>query len=1195
MSNLNFEAEPFPAFGTAGESFQEYDITPTTLRMRPIRARILWPALGFPAVISPLAGSASKPFDSDASRCICALILSDSQDLRKEDAARYLRIVPWSQRARRKIAQGQPGSFNSSDIEVLSDLGGKRLSIPQKDDQCDAVSFGGTADGATNPIVVGLSRDVRQFYGKTLPYLYEIRVSEAASAKLAGGQYHLFWNNDAAEGTPSDEMNFLIENFAKPQRRKLGAKWAAKFDNFVQEYMVEYGVTHPPYNQGKNQNGPLTEVLHPVFVTKYSTPVRIGHVTDTHVDIRWDVYEANLKAKGKLAGSRFNNCNRNFTKIYGDANQQSDVVLLTGDLIDYGRGHVGPDPNGRYVDTLGKDDHYHEDRNWFLFYYLLASGQNYSKPTYTILGNHDWRLNPYPPFAPGTPDVWELFDAGDDPKKFPALAELLRVAHGPGHQQKYAYALETESLLGLAGKGIKAFFGDLTQDGSPLQTRIESIRWYLLLINPFLNYSFSLPSGQKLLMLDFAKDESLLNPDKPYDWLGFGPRADKCPTGFQRWMLDHFMSEPGHAKVIGVHVPPMGPYPMWSDGELMQGVKTYQRTGQDSTFRKPDGKIVKITSHPLFAIRPKDEPYGVAADYGSFAQEKQRNSFITGVSDAGHGIRLILSGHIHRRGLLTVLRKGNNWMLEDVSSFNTQNARWPLAATEGNHTYLGPLYVNSTSAGPRGHEYGAQYKSMEPGWSWMSLAVDGTIVRLTHVPPRFVPAPPRAQAANMHELEYLPSASYALSAGASQPPFPGESMNGGLNFEAEAFDGYRPSDNESYQQLEEEHHHYHGGHPMFLSARNRYHGGGRFGRWWRRRNQSGFGDGMQDSQSAGWVQNCLAQVTGANISQSGRMGRSTRRAIRKFQMQQQLSPTGRLDSNTMSALQDACGDSGDSGNDDNESRYSQYEFDQPPMHVAPPPVYTPRNCNNDKLPSAGGTFKEASRVRCPGRTDAQQILAPIVRDAVKMLDRTIAELVSARESACRGEPLGWPNLREITACWLKYKLGVCIDDPATWTAGTFVSGSIAEVIRRLVRPRDLLASNEITYVCLANCPQNVVARSPVLDEHRHCIAGTPPREIRLCPLFWQESMAPFRGLTLIHEAVHLTHCGDEDDTVGVSIGSPECLAQFVAATNGRRPVHPNLVGRCGFTDHCGKVPKVHFARNCGALTHAAAPLPDWRP
>ena len=46
--------------------------------------------------------------------------------------------------------------------------------------------------------------------------------------------------------------------------------------------------------------------------------------------------------------------------------------------------------------------------------------------------------------------------------------------------------------------------------GFPVETSVESIAWYLLSINPFLDYAFTLPGKQSVLMLDWAKDEDVL-------------------------------------------------------------------------------------------------------------------------------------------------------------------------------------------------------------------------------------------------------------------------------------------------------------------------------------------------------------------------------------------------------------------------------------------------------------------------------------------------------------------------------------------------------------------------------------------------------------------------------------------------------------------------------------------------------------
>src|SRR5262249_51292192 len=134
---------------------------------------------------------------------------------------------------------------------------------------------------------------------------------------------------------------------------------------------------------------------------------------------------------------------------------------------------------------------------------------------------------------------------------------------------------------------------------------------------------------------------------------------------------------------------------------------------------------------------------------------------------------------------------------------------------------------------------------------------------------------------------------------------------------------------------------------------------------------------------------------------------------------------------------------------------------QAPQCEAIPEKYRPRD-SKDKLTSG--------RVNCPTRADAVKILRTAITSAVQMFDYTIGELVRAREAACRGEPLGRLALRDVTACWLKYRLGVCIDNPSAWIKGAFRKSeteptSVAEVIRRLVVPRNLLATNQITYIC----------------------------------------------------------------------------------------------------------------------------------
>lgn len=754
--------------------------SPISLRMRPapdvpkaspVRARILWPALGFPAVIAPRTPPSTSPFvEGDATRCICVLVLSNRKWLSKEEAARYLRCIPWANRGRRHIPAGQAGSFREEELAVHNADKAPPLELPRpKDALGGLVAFGANADGG-NGIVASLGKRVREFYRQQgLEHLHEIRIYEAATARLPDGPYHLFWNNEATdENAPSDEMALLLQKFARPRRERLGQLWKTHAGRLMDEYEFEYGSVHLPY---KVQGAPRvrTEILHPLFIRRRPSAVlRVGQLSDIHVDVRADVYEENLKFSGGAVGyNNYSNWNKNFVNTYNAAKGDSDVLFLTGDLIDYGRGHWGVDMR----QYLAHDGLYHEDRNWFLFHYLLASGAAYSQPAYTILGNHDWRLNPYPPFAvAGAPKPATMFP---DAIGFSAQEQesALRKAHGPGHERKISYnnAAEHKYRIALGNWPqlgwqflLKAFGGDKTLDapGLPTETTVESVAWYLLAINPFLDYRFTLPGGHKVLMLDWAEDENLffgsIYQGKRYGSLDKssgdeGPTARNSLSDLQVALVQQFTEAPGVAKIICIHAPPIGPWDNWDDGELAWGWRSFDIGGRGYphySLKTRDGRTMK--GHPLFAIRPAkgvvpDAVHGMDASYNSF--ERHRPWFIKRVGDPRYGVRLVLSGHIHRRGLFVAFPAtdamgptlAGEMLIRSVLEKDARGVRAPAGAhlnvpKTGGQPGLapGPLYVNTTSVGPRGHLVPAKgvHHYIHPGFTHLELANDGTIMQV---------------------------------------------------------------------------------------------------------------------------------------------------------------------------------------------------------------------------------------------------------------------------------------------------------------------------------------------------------------------------------------------------------------------------------------------------------------------------------
>jgi hypothetical protein len=240
------------------------------------------------------------------------------------------------------------------------------------------------------------------------------------------------------------------------------------------------------------------------------------------------------------------------------------------------------------------------------------------------------------------------------------------------------------------------------------------------------------------------------------------------------------------------------------------------------------------------------------------------------------------------------------------------------------------------------------------------------------------------------------------------------------------------------------------------------------------------------------------------------------------------------------------------------------------------PPAAPLTCPTRGIPvSEPITPFTPNRTNCgsvTGVAHPQAVIAAAVTRALEMMDSAIEELANARTAVCRGEPPGWPLIGDVTAEWLNNRLGVCVGDVRVWTAGTFVNGSVAEVIRRLIRVRNLIASNAIRYVCHdTQCTPGdwaFVLIDPTCKQ-------TPPAIIRLCRNFWVAGPgvdpgdhAEFQAQTIIHEASHLYHCSA--DVRGASIGVAECLAQFVAATNGS-PIDPKFRTRCAISSRCARL------------------------
>lgn len=721
-----------------------------------IPARILWPALGFPAVIAPNSGDPVLP-----SRTICLLLLSQRDPkhnpLSKADVAQHLRIVEWSKRREKRWlptrADGGSNAFAEEDIVVVRSREGFL-----DDGRAQLVSIGQDQDG-NGGFVLGLSNWVKKFYSNLNPprdrlfYLYEVQVAEHAAAELGDGLYHLFWVNKSRSDTAqqrSAEMEVLLESYARYSRFGNDGVLALKHlrGNTLKEFEHRH-IREYEYEFSSQSDAPdrRAEVLHPVFVRKPASALRIANIADLHMDQRIDAYEKRL-ANSPDRPKAYHNWNQASIDLYRQARKDSDAILMVGDLIDYGRGYNGSGP-------MGDDNSYWRDRNWFLFYEALAREGEYSVPVYTILGNHDWRLNPYPAGTRGAPD----------PESMNLTKEQVEIAHGPG-ADKLAYQLDL-ALIAKAFVQLIGRTGELDLRGLPTDTRIESVAWYLLQINPFLDYTARLPGGYNLCMLDWAEDEIVSRDlviagenygrQTPPNTYG-GPQAKNNLTSVQHELVEITAAMPRGPRILGVHAPPVAPWAHWSDEELARGRVSCNPADvlaywDPPAFQGTDGhrvealkrlrganlgpheayKLIRAREpvprldYPALAIRvDKDDLLGREANYGSFGNEAERVWLIRKLRDAK--FNLVFSGHNHRRQYLVVDESGEPPLMPGTKG------KWVvrLLDTAKAKAAKGPLYVNGPSAGPRGNIYRARgvYHLAESEYIRVVISSSGTLDEL---------------------------------------------------------------------------------------------------------------------------------------------------------------------------------------------------------------------------------------------------------------------------------------------------------------------------------------------------------------------------------------------------------------------------------------------------------------------------------
>ena len=380
---------------------------------------ILWPALGCPGLVNDQTPQLEIIFLSRAEQVEFS---GETKDERVRKLLRRVKVMHWSE-ARRPYAQDdQPWLPRGPSLDSLVETGGivirtkKNLATYRSDVREGPRKFGDLLHTVADVVP-------KVYLDEGFKSIVSVRLKLKQTPDLApGAMYNLYYPPE--NGLVREVLEDLDSHVDLPYD---GIPLLKRND--IEE---AGGPRHVYRGRGRDRNREhRVRLLHPVMMLSSGEReyLNVAHVTDPHTATLWDYLDnkifpnhpadeqqldvartpqlANTDVTQQRPGieTRFNNPNLNLRNLTQLLNQRQgpnrvDLILQTGDLIDYNRGF-------NHADRHDPDLDYVYNLSWIRYYELLLL--DYQRPTYTSLGNHDWRLNPYPPrIGPEADHVWVL-------------------------------------------------------------------------------------------------------------------------------------------------------------------------------------------------------------------------------------------------------------------------------------------------------------------------------------------------------------------------------------------------------------------------------------------------------------------------------------------------------------------------------------------------------------------------------------------------------------------------------------------------------------------------------------------------------------------------------------------------------------------------------------------------------------------
>ena len=287
------------------------------------------------------------------------------------------------------------------------------------------------------------------------------------------------------------------------------------------------------------------EMRHP-FLIRRAPVTAIAHLTDIHNSAAHNLLNLSQArvledgapdaAYSPPVGARFNNYNRDFSRLCAQLEANTDAYVLTGDLVDYGRGlwypnsDAGNDARAAWMPAMlraGEDGfpdsvataapgapspmptvseiwdqmggheqlQYVTDANFKYFIeHKIVPRLLAGKPVFTCLGNHDFHPHPFTPWPTENEGPNETSYNPFTPSDYNLTRYEALLAYGPNSFDTYKMSAVWFTMLGFEG------------GGAGVVSTPNCCGIYFCFVNPWVDLSVRF-GDRSLLLLDFGRLE----------------------------------------------------------------------------------------------------------------------------------------------------------------------------------------------------------------------------------------------------------------------------------------------------------------------------------------------------------------------------------------------------------------------------------------------------------------------------------------------------------------------------------------------------------------------------------------------------------------------------------------------------------------------------------------------------------------